>query len=70
MITQSGIMENVATGVTNQELAALIAKAKTHIMTPEEVEEQRINFAFGNVQLHNPNVTEEMVREAAKRLRD
>lgn len=42
------------------------------LMTPEQEREQRISFAFGNVALHNPAVTREMVErivdeEAAKR---
>lgn len=34
-------------------------------MTPEERREQRISFAYGNVSMHNPDVTREMVERAA-----
>ena len=36
-------------------------------MTPEEQEAQRRSFAFGNANIDNPDVTREMVDEAAKR---
>ena len=37
-------------------------------MTPEEREEQRRSFAYGNAALSNPNITREMVDDAAERL--
>ena len=36
-------------------------------MTPEEQEAQRRSFAFGNANIDNPDVTREMVDEAARR---
>ena len=48
----------------------LLAWAKEHPMTPEEAEEQRRDFAYGNVRLHNPNVTREMIDRAAKKLKE
>ncbi len=47
------------------ELAELLEKAKDHKMTPDEIREQRISFAYGNAAIENPNVTKDMVRKAA-----
>ncbi len=46
----------------------LVAKARNYEMSPEEREAQRRNFAYGNVKLSNPDVTMEMVNEAADKL--
>lgn len=48
---------------TETELEELLRKAKDVVMTPEEEEEQRRSWAFGNVALSNPAVTREMVDE-------
>lgn len=37
--------------------------------TQEEHDAQLISFAYGNVKLHNPNVTRDMVVEAVRQLR-
>jgi len=34
-------------------------------MTPEQQEAQRRSFAFGNVSIHNPNVTRELIDQVA-----
>jgi hypothetical protein len=34
-------------------------------MTPEEKEEQRRSFAYGNTKIENPRITREMVDQAA-----
>ncbi len=47
------------------ELDQLIRQARDHVMTPEELFEQRVSFVYGNVSMSNPNVTREMVREVA-----
>lgn len=52
------------------ELDQLLHAAKSHNMTPEEKQEQRISFAHGNVSMHNPEVTREMVEKQAARLGD
>ena len=36
-------------------------------MTPAEMREQRISFAFGNASLDNPNITKDLVRELTNR---
>ena len=47
------------------DLASLLRKAAdAPPMTPAEMREQRISFAFGNASLDNPNVTRDMVRDA------
>lgn len=46
-------------------LSELIAWARTYRMTDAEREEQRRDFAYGNVKLHNPNLTREQVDAAA-----
>lgn len=47
------------------------AKLLWDLQTPEEkeqmVREQSISFAYGNVALHNPDVTREMVEEVYDR---
>lgn len=50
-------------------LEELLAWARKHPMTPEEREEQRRDFAYGNVKLHNENITREMIDRAAERLK-
>jgi hypothetical protein len=39
-----------------------------YVMTPEEKEEQRRSFALGNVGMHNPDVTREVIDRAADSL--
>jgi hypothetical protein len=51
------------------ELEKLLIAARTHVMTEEEYREQRISFAYGNLAIDNPEITKEMVREAADHLR-
>jgi hypothetical protein len=37
-------------------------------MTDEQKEDQRRSFAHGNAAISNPNITREMVNEAAKKI--
>lgn len=53
---------------TSERLLELLKKAEHHKMTPEEIHEQRISFAFGNANIENPLVTREMVRKLADEL--
>ena len=53
----------------NPNLEALLKAARNHKMTPEELREQRISFAFGNAAIDDPTVTKEQVREADRRMR-
>jgi hypothetical protein len=46
----------------------LLARAKDVHMTPEEEEEQRRSWAFGNTALSNPAVTREIVDEATEKI--
>lgn len=48
-----------------RSLPEFIAAARLHVMTDEELQSQRISFAYGNIALHNPTVTTEDVRKAA-----
>lgn len=50
-------------------LLNLVEKAKKIVMTPEQKEAQRRDFAYGNVALHNPEVTREMVDKAAEAMK-
>ena len=43
-------------------LTALLQKAAKHIMTPEEVFEQRVSFVYGQLMDAQPNLTKDHVR--------
>ena len=47
------------------ELEKLIAATRNIVMTPEQAEEQRRSFAYGNCRIENARVTREMVDEVA-----
>lgn len=49
-------------------LQALLAAAKTTKPTPEQMEQQRRSFAFGNTALENPLITREMIDRQAEEL--
>jgi hypothetical protein len=46
-------------------LQKLLDEARNRVMTPEEKEEQRRSFAYGNTKIENPRITREMVDKAA-----
>ena len=46
-------------------LQELLDKARQSVPTPEEKEEQRRSFAYGNTKIENPRITREMVDKAA-----
>jgi len=48
------------------ELDALLAKAKDHVMTPDEIRAQRKSWVIGEMMLEHP----EMTREEAERIYD
>ncbi len=53
----------------NEKLARLLKAAKKlPPMTTEQLEAQRINFAYGNAKLSGLNVTKEDIIAAAKRM--
>lgn len=57
-------------GHVDAELIAAIQRAleSRGPITEEEIYEQRISFAYGNVSMHNPSITKQMVREQAEKL--
>jgi hypothetical protein len=52
----------------NEHLHNLLESAKNFVLTPEEKEQQRRSFAYGNVAIENPRITREMVDRAAEAL--
>ncbi|PYX27096.1 MAG: hypothetical protein DMG80_19600 [Acidobacteria bacterium] len=53
--------------MTNR-LQELLEEAKKTIQTPQEKEEQRRSFAYGNTKIENPRLTREMVDREAEAL--
>ncbi len=51
-----------------RDLQNLLAAARNVVLTPEEKEQQRRSFAYGNVAIENPRITREMVDRAADAL--
>ncbi|MBT5945703.1 MAG: hypothetical protein HOK98_13310 [Rhodospirillaceae bacterium] len=51
------------------ELDRLIALAKSVQMTPDQQEEQRRSFAYGNAGFENELITKKMVDEQAEKLK-
>lgn len=49
-----------------KKLAALIERARAVKMTPEQREQQRRSFAYGNTKIENDLITRDMVDEQAK----
>jgi hypothetical protein len=52
----------------SRELDKLIKVARSIRMTPEQQEQQRRSFAYGNAGIENANITREMVAEQAEKL--
>ncbi len=50
------------------KLQELLEQAKNTVPTPQEKEEQRRSFAYGNTKIENPRITREMVDQAADAL--
>ncbi len=55
--------------VVETRLDMLVAKARGHVMTPTEMEEQRQSFAYGNTAIENPRITRTVVEKAAAHLK-
>jgi hypothetical protein len=51
-----------------EDLKALIEVAKRVTSTPQEREDQRRSFAYGNTAFENPRITREMVDRQAEKL--
>jgi len=52
----------------NQRLEDLLAAARRVTMTPQEEEQQRRSFAYGNTNIENEQITREMTEQAAQEL--
>ncbi len=52
----------------SEELNLLLEMARCVQMTPEQAEEQRRSFAYGNTKLENDSITRTVVDRAAERL--
>ena len=52
-----------------EKLEKLLAAAKAHPLTPQEQEEQRRSFAYGNAKIENARITKQMVDEEAELLK-
>lgn len=48
----------------------MIRKAAQIRMTPDQRQEQRRSFAYGNTHIENPLITREMIRIQAEAIRD
>jgi hypothetical protein len=54
--------------MTNR-LQELLDEARKNVPTPQEEEEQRRSFAYGNTKIENPRITREMVDWEAESLK-
>ena len=50
------------------ELQNLLDMARRVQMTPEQAEEQRRSFAYGNTKIENDSITRDTVNRAAEKL--
>jgi hypothetical protein len=50
------------------KLKALIEQTRLRPITPDELSEQEISFAYGNASFENPSITREMVANDCKGL--
>lgn len=50
---------------TRPELLRLLKEAAQHVMTPAEIWDQRVSFAYGQMMNCAPNVTREQVEAEA-----
>ena len=53
----------------NPDLKKVLEASRHTQVTEEELQEQRISFAFGNAPVSAKNITKESVRQASKKLR-
>lgn len=54
--------------MSEHEFATLVETARSVRMTPDEQEEQRRSFAWGNANIENASVTRAVVDEVADKL--
>jgi hypothetical protein len=50
------------------ELIRLLEESRGRPVSEEELQEQRISFAFGNAPFNSQHITKESVRESSKRI--
>lgn len=55
--------------MSTRELSELIARARRSAFTPDDQEEQRRSFAYGNTHFENEDITRDTVNAAAERLK-
>jgi len=51
------------------ELKKVLEKSRQTQVTEEELQDQRISFAFGNAPVNAKNITKDSVRQTSKKLR-
>lgn len=56
--------------MTATELQMLLDAAKKLDFSPEQKEEQRRSFAFGNTNIENPRITRQTVDQEAEALKE
>lgn len=61
------LRERGASGMS-KVLQILLDVARTVRMTPEESEQQRRSFAYGNTKIENERITKDTIEQAAKAL--
>jgi hypothetical protein len=52
-----------------EKLKVLLEAAKTVKLSPEQSEEQRRSFAYGNTKIENSRITRETIDEEAEKLK-
>ena len=53
----------------NPELKKVLETSRTKQVTEDELQEQRISFAFGNAPASAQNITKDSVRQTSKKVR-
>jgi hypothetical protein len=54
---------------TNPELKKVLETSRSKQVTEDELQEQRISFAFGNAPASAQNITKDSVRQTSKKVR-
>ena len=54
---------------TNPELKKVLETSRSKQVTEDELQEQRISFAFGNAPASAKNITKDSVRQTSKKVR-
>ncbi len=65
------VVEDASAGkdtVMSDELRALLDSVRGYRMTPEEIREQAISFAYGNGHIEEPRITREGITRAVDAL--